>query len=167
VPSKLRDAAIFYCGSYQNAIEMAGLDYSKIRRSSPAWTRAELIAALQRGAKSKKTGVGDDGPVAPAVWLAARREFGSLAAALAAAGLDRRAMLRRVKLDDRELGRELRRLIEANPTMTAAMVRAAPVGRVVVRRFGNLGRGLKQLRIRWKPRARAKGLQGEKLRPTG
>jgi len=69
VPSKLRDA-IFYCGSYQNAIEMAGLDYAKIRRSSPAWTRAALIAALQRGAKSKKTGVGNDGPVPPSVWLA-------------------------------------------------------------------------------------------------
>lgn len=166
VPSKLRDAAIFYCGSYQNAIEMAGLDYSKIRRSSPAWTRAKLIAVLQRGAKSKKTGVGDDGPVAPAVWLAARREFGSVAAALAAAGLDRRTMLRSVKLDDHELGRELRRLIEADRTMTAGALRALPLGRVVARRFGTIARGLKLMGIRWKPRQRRKGPLVGKVRPV-
>ena len=157
VPSKLRDAAIFYCGSYQNAIEMAGLDYAKIRRSSPAWTRAALISALQRGAKSKKTGVGNDGPVPPSVWLAARREFGSIAAALAAAGLDRHAMLRTIKLDDRELGRRLRHLIKANRMMTAGTLRATPLGRVVVRRFGNLERGLERLGIRWKPRKGRKG----------
>ncbi len=163
VPSKLRDAAIFYCGSYQNAIEMAGLDYSKIRHTSPAWTRAGLIAALQRGARSKKTGVGSDGPVPPAVWLAARREFGSIAAALAAGGLERRTMLRRVKLDDRELARELRALIDANPTMTAGTLRATPLGRVVMRRFSTLERGLKRLRIRWRPRAGGKGQKVERI----
>lgn len=166
VPSKLRDAAIFYCGSYQSAIEMAGLDYSKIRRTSPAWTRAGLIVALQRGARSKKTGVGSDGPVPPAVWLAARREFGSVAVALAAAGLDRRTMLRKVKLDDRELGRELRALIDANPTMTAGTLRATPLGRVVVRRFSSLERGFKRLAIRWRPHEGGNGQRVKRIPPV-
>jgi len=152
VPTKLADAAVYHCGTWKNAIELAGLDYAKVRRSSPAWSRAEIVAALRAGARSGKTGTGAKGPVSNAVWLAARREFGSARKALAAAGLDPDKILRTRRLDDRELARAVRRLVREDPATSEGQLRSLPLGRVVVRRFGTLERGLRRLGIRWRPK---------------
>lgn len=150
-PTKLIDAALYYCGSWKEAIEMAGLDYESIRRSSPAWNRTRILAALRSSAKSPRRGVGRDGAIAPALSLAARRAFGSLRSALAAAKLPPNKLLRRTRLSDEELAEAVRRLFRERPTMTRGDLNRSPLGRVLKRRFRAAARGLRQLGIAWTP----------------
>lgn len=151
VPTKLVDAALYYCGSWKNAIEMAGLDYAEIRRSSPAWSRADIIAGLRQAAHSGRKGVGADGAMHEALYLAATRTFGSVYEALRAARVDPARVLVRVQLDDDELGQAVRRLVREHPTMTLGDIQSAPLGRRVLRRFGSIDAGMRALGIRWKP----------------
>lgn len=136
VPSKLVDAALYYFGSWREAIAAAGLDYGTIRRSSPAWTRAEITNALRTSAKSTKRGVGKDGAIDSTVCLAARREFGTLRAAIVAAKLKPQQLLRRISLNDRELAAALRRMFRKRPNMTQGDLTQSALGRVLRRRFG-------------------------------
>lgn len=164
VPTKLVDAAVYHCESWKNAIEIAGLDYAAIRRSGSPWTRADLITALRVGARSGRRGLGSDGPVSRAVWLAARRAFGSTRAAIAAAGLRPDQMLRSARLTDRELATALRRLIRERPMMTLGDMHVAPLGRVVKRRFETIERGLRALAVRWKPQPDRRGVRVDRAR---
>ena len=150
-PTKLIDAAVYYFGTWKAAIEVAGLDYDEIRRSNAPWSRERIIEALQEAARSKRRGVGSDGAASPAVWLAARRTFGTVRAALDAAGIEPEQVFRRTRLDDDELAAALRRLVREQPKMTIGEMRRAPLGRVVVRRFGSIEDGLDEFGVRWKP----------------
>ena len=149
-PTKLVDAAVYYYESWKAAIEAAGLDYDKIRRSNAPWSRERVIDALRTAARSNRQGVGADGAAPPAVWLAARRMFGSVRAALDAAGIEPGQVFRRTRLDDSELARAIRRLVRERPQMTIGDMHRAKLGRVVVRRFGTIEHGLKRLGVRWK-----------------
>lgn len=150
-PTKLIDAAVYYYGSWKAAIETAGLDYDEIRRSNAPWSRERIIEALRNAAHSNRRGVGEGGAAPPAVWFAARRTFGTVRAALAAAGIEPTQVFRRTRLDDDELTTALRRLVRGQPKMTMGDMHRAPLGRVVIRRFGSVDHGLKKLGIRWTP----------------
>jgi hypothetical protein len=154
VPTKLIDAALYYCDSWKNAIEMAGLDYSSVRRSNAPWSRAEIVEALREAAASNRKGVGRDGAIPVDVSLAARRTFGSVRAALVVARLKPEQVFRRTRLDDRELATALRKLVRERPKMSRGDIRRAPLGRVLARRFGSVERGLVRLGIRWRPAPR-------------
>ncbi len=156
-PTKLVDAAVYYYESWKAAIEAAGLDYEEIRRSNAPWSRERIIEALQEAARSKRRGVGSDGAAPPAVWLAARRTFGTVREALAAAGIESEQVFRRTRLDDAELASALRRLVRERPKMTMGDVKCAPLGRVVMRRFGSIEGGLEKLGVRWKPAPSRRG----------
>ncbi len=149
-PTKLVDAAVYYYESWKAAIEAAGLDYDEIRRSNAPWSRERIIEALQEAARSKRRGVGAEGAAPPAVWLAARRTFGTVREALAAAGIEPEQVFRRTRLDDHELATALRRLVHQQAKMTMGDMRRAPLGRVVMRRFGSIESGLATLGVRWK-----------------
>jgi len=147
LPSKLRRAACTYCGSVKNAIEMAGFDYAKVRISSPAWSREQILAALRKGAKSKRAGIGDDGFVTAPVALAARREFGSIRKALIAADLDPERLLRRSHRSRRELVELVRELAEKQPTMTLRELHSHKLGMIIARRYGTMSKGLERLGV--------------------
>lgn len=72
----------------------------EIRRSNVPWSRARVIDALRTAARSNRQGVGTDGAAPAAVWLAARRMFGSVRAALDAARIEPEQVLRRTRLDN-------------------------------------------------------------------
>lgn len=85
-PPKLVNAGKYRFGSWQGAIETAGLDYERVRLLRPPYTRAELISILRALAKKR--------PQATLAELwhhraieAWKREFGSVEAAARAAGL--------------------------------------------------------------------------------
>lgn len=163
VPSKLVDAALYYYGSWREAIAAAGLDYGTIRRSSPAWTRAEIIATLRASAKSTKRGIGEDRAIDSAVSLAARREFGSLRAAIDAAKIAPQRLLRRTTLNDRELATALRRMFRKRRNMTQGDLTQSALGRVLKRRFGTHAQGLHELHIMWTPKPTRRGANLRKL----
>jgi hypothetical protein len=144
---KLIGAACVHCGSWKNAIEMAGFDYVKVRVRPPPPSREQILAALRKGAKSKRTGIGDDGFVTAPVACAARRAFGSLRKALLAADLDPERLLRRSVRSERELAALLRELAEKHPTMTLTELRYNKLGASITRHYGTLSKGLKQLGI--------------------
>jgi len=162
VPTKLADAAVYYFGTWRDAVEAAGVDYSHVRRTNPPWSRDRIIAALRAGAATKRRGVTEDGPVQPAVWLAARRAFGSVRAALDAANVDPASVFRRVKLDDDELRAALKRLITERPKMTLGGMRRSSLGRVLVRRFGSIEHGISALKLRWEPQVSRRGGRGSR-----
>jgi hypothetical protein len=91
---------------------MAGFDDAKIRITNPEWSGEQSIAALRKGAKSKRVGIGKDGFVAASVAEAARREFGSIRKALKAAGLDPERLLRSSHRTRRELTELVQELAE-------------------------------------------------------
>ncbi|MGE3761864.1 MAG: hypothetical protein AB7L94_06415 [Kofleriaceae bacterium] len=157
VPTKLADAAVYYFETWKDAIEAAGLDYTRVRRTSAPWTRARIIDALRVGAETKRRGVDAEGPVPPAVWLAARRAFGSVRAALDAADVAPAAVFRRVRLNEKELRAALKQSITDRPRMTLGDMNKSPIGRVVVRRYGSIEKGLATLKLPWKPQPSRRG----------
>jgi len=144
-PRSLVDAAWNHCSSWKNAIEMAGFDYAKVRISSPAWSREEILAALRKGARSKRVGIGDDGFVTEPISLAARREFGSIRKALLAAGLAPERLLRRSHRSRNELVEQLRELAEKQPTMTLTELHKHKLGATIRNRYRTLSEGLERL----------------------
>jgi hypothetical protein len=157
VPTKLSDAAVYYFETWKNAVEAAGIDYSQVRRTNAPWTRDHIVRALRAGAATKRRGVDVHGPVAPAVWLAARRAFGSVRAALEAANIEPGTVLRRVKLNNAELRAAVKQMIATRPLMTRGDMHKSPLGRAIVRRFGSIERGLSTLKLRWKPHPSRRG----------
>ncbi|MBX9767422.1 MAG: hypothetical protein K2X47_09140 [Bdellovibrionales bacterium] len=85
--SDLYSAAVRYFGSWKSAVEAAGHDYSRVRRTKTAgyWTGRTLIDAIlelreKNSASARKTN--------PALYIAALRYFGSWEKAVLSAGLD-------------------------------------------------------------------------------
>jgi hypothetical protein len=131
--------------SWKNAIEMAGFDYAKVRISSLAWSREQILAALRKGAKSKRVGIGADGFVTAPVALAARREFGSIRKALRAAGLDPERLLRRSHRSRDELLELVRELAARHPKMTLIELYRNKLSAIITSRYGTLSKGLERL----------------------
>lgn len=75
-------------GSWQNALEAAGLDYEEIRRHR-AWADDEILDELRRrSAAGESLRVSDAAVECPALVAAARRRFNGWYEAITAAGLD-------------------------------------------------------------------------------
>jgi hypothetical protein len=108
VPQALATAAARCCGSWQAAVEAAGLDYDAIRLTRSAWSKTELRAELRRLAKGHPRWTSQQlrsSPIAPSV----ERAFGSIEAGLRSAGVrdwPRRLVLPRP--DPREVIQSLR-----------------------------------------------------------
>lgn len=75
-------------GSWQKALQAAGLDYDEIRKHR-AWDAARVLDELhQRRARDQSLRVADVAEEAPALLAAARRHFDGWYEAVTAAGLD-------------------------------------------------------------------------------
>ena len=79
-------AACRYFGSWKDAVEFAGLDYSKIRKYK-AWTKAKIISA-SRNYRQDRSERNVSTKVDPHCGAACRQPLGSWRAALEAAGLN-------------------------------------------------------------------------------
>jgi hypothetical protein len=144
VRPRLKDAGVRYFGSWGAAIEAIGLDYDRIAQRRKPWTRAELVAELRKGARSRRTGVGPNGFVTKPVALAVRHVFGSLRAGIEAAGLEAEHVLLRTRRSDLELRSLLQQLASDEPDMTVTELKGHKLGSILAKRFGNMHVGLKQ-----------------------
>lgn len=110
---RLLRAAVRYFGSWQKAIEFAGLDYDQIRRYK-VWTEDRIIEQIrvyhERGEDLSWRHVSThlDPPLAAAAIRCVR--FGTWEKALEAAGLDYDEIRRHKRWDDEAIVSELRRL---------------------------------------------------------
>lgn len=117
---RLLRAATRYFGSWQLAIEFAGLDYEEIRRYR-AWTRERIVEKILeyhcRGEDLSWRHVSTelDPPLAAAAVRSSR--FGSWQKALEAAGLDYDAIRRHRRWDSEAVLSELRRLQQAGESL--------------------------------------------------
>jgi enamine deaminase RidA (YjgF/YER057c/UK114 family) len=146
-PTKLVSAAVDHCGGWREAIEMAGLDYDKIRLNRAPWRKEEVLASLREAGRA----VGAGG-LGPDLSKQARRLFGDPQSAVVAAGLDPEAVLYRQHRTRRELATELHRLARERPTMTLTELQGLKVGAAAMRRYGGLPEALDRLGIRGWPR---------------
>jgi hypothetical protein len=137
IPHALAAAAQRHCGSWENAIEMADLDYKTILLRKPEWSRDELILALREAAMFQRRFASTD-----LLVTAARREFGSVRTALATAGLDPNVFLQKRRWTDRELEEAVRALAAEQPTMSRSEFHETSVGMAFKRRFGTIDAGL-------------------------
>ncbi|TMQ12957.1 MAG: hypothetical protein E6J91_19950 [Deltaproteobacteria bacterium] len=157
-PSRLVGAALVYFGSWRLAIESAGLDYKSIRLSNNHGKRAErILAMLRRAAASGRAGLGANGFITNSQAERARQRFGTVRAAILAAGLDADALgfPPRVRYNtDDAIIRELRRLMREFPNMRMAEFGARNVAEALKRRHGSLQAGLGALGIEGWPRQR-------------
>jgi hypothetical protein len=157
-PARLVGAALVYFGSWRRAIESAGLDYKSIRLPNNYGKLGErVIAMLRRGAASGRAGVGPKGFITSSQAERARRRFGTVRAAILAAGLDADALgfPPRVRYNtDDAIIRELRKLMREFPNMTIAEFGARNVAEALKRRHGSLQAGLRALGIEGWPRQR-------------
>ncbi|HTW90309.1 MAG TPA: hypothetical protein VMH22_01185 [bacterium] len=83
-------AAAVYFGSWRQAIKAAGLDYAKIKRQKE-WSKAEIVSEIKR-MRSQGVNLGTTIPIRKryrTLHAAAVRYFGSWAAAMKAAKLER------------------------------------------------------------------------------
>jgi hypothetical protein len=151
-PRNLVSAAAIHLGSWRAAIERAGLDYSAIRLQRSTWSRAEVIAAIRASARSDRRGIGPGGFLTIQVARAARRLFGSVRAAIAAAGCDPGRVQRRRRRTDQQLAEELRRLARERPDMLLTELHESRVGMAAKARYGTLVAALARLGIRNWPR---------------
>src|SRR5688572_17952298 len=109
---RLLRAATRYFGSWQNAIEYAGLDYDKIRKYQ-VWTRERIVEQIskyhQEGHDLSWRHVATE--LDPALAAAAIRanRFGAWQEALAAAGLDYDEIRRHRAWDGEQVLDEIRR----------------------------------------------------------
>jgi hypothetical protein len=111
VPSSLYTAARKHWGSWERAIEAAGLDYASIRRVRAAWTKAEIIAELRR-TRAAHPGMPRSKLLQSNPGQACVNELGSLDRALRAAGIT--GWPRRLKM----------KLVEVSPSTLRASLRA-------------------------------------------
>jgi len=86
IPRKLASAAHYHFGSYRNAVEAAGLDYSAVRLKREAYTREDIIREIRALAEmSPEMTISE--LYAHGISRGCFREFGSLEAAVLAAGV--------------------------------------------------------------------------------
>jgi hypothetical protein len=151
VPVPLREAALLHFGSWRAAIERAGLDYSTIRLSRGR-SPERVIELIRAGAKPGRQGVGPQGAITHAVARQARQEFGSVAAAIEAAGLDPARVMRVRRFTESQVAAELCKLARENPDMAISDVSATAVGSAAKKRFGSVVAAAKALNIVGWPR---------------
>ncbi|HEX4450374.1 MAG TPA: hypothetical protein VH143_05850 [Kofleriaceae bacterium] len=151
VPQAMVHAARREFGGWPNAIEAAGLDYSAIRLTRANWTKPELVAMIRAGAKSGRIGVGPRGFISQKQATAAHRHFGSLRAAIAAAGLDADRLLRWKRRRVSELREKVEQLARARPTMTPTEFHYHPLARALRERFGSVRAALQLWNVRQWP----------------
>ena len=132
------------------AVETAGGDDEALRHRK--WDRPKVIAALRTAARSGGRGVGPHGVVRRALAYQAHALFGSLRAAIVAAGLDPARVLHREHRTDRELAAELRQAARDRPEMTLSQLHRSSLGWAAAKRFGTLPAALDALGIRGWPR---------------
>lgn len=117
---RLLRAATRYFGSWQQAIEFAGLDYEAIRRYK-VWTRERIVEQIQEYHRAGKDLAWRHVSLEldPALAAAAIRpnRFGSWRSALAAAGLDYDEIRRHRSWDDEQILSEIRRLHAAGASL--------------------------------------------------
>lgn len=125
VPPTLYTAARTYWGSWRRALEASGLDYDEIRLVRPAWTKGEVIASLRKLRKEHPSWTRME---LYRVWphAGAAKLFGSVDAALAAAGIE--DWPRRVQRSNRVAKSELVRLLRERVARGASL-RASDVAR--------------------------------------
>lgn len=126
VPRPLLAAALRYCGSWQAAIEAAGLDYEQIRLLRRQYTKAEVIALLRDLSRTQPSlGWGDLYRHRAAIAMA--RCFGSIPAAVRSADIvgwplekqrswTRRRVLDAIRLHRTESARRVSGLFDAART---------------------------------------------------
>jgi hypothetical protein len=142
VPSKLYAAARRHCGSWQAAIELADLDYDKIRMNHRPWTRQAVLVWVKRAArKHMKNGSGPTMTVLIApIGRPMREFFGDLAGALRAANLDPARVMQRRRRERRSeaaLVAELRAEVKKRSVLKSADFFRTRLGREAVARFGS------------------------------
>ena len=152
VPPKLRSAAVDHCGSWRNAIEMAGLDYHATRLHSVPLSRDEVLERLRAAARANRRGVGSSG-ISRLLQRGARRLFGSIRNAVIAAGLEPTAVLRRVILARQDIPDELRRLARERPDMTLSELGHTKSGYAAIKYYGRLSIALARAGIQGWPRS--------------
>lgn len=143
VPAKLYVAARFHCGSWQAALEMAGLDHDQIREKRRPWTRDEVLLFVKRAAR--KRAQNRNGPtmhalVAP-VQLQMLGFFGSLAGALRAADVDPATVmtfLPRERRSKEAMVAELRAAVARQPGVKSKTFFKTRLGADAVARFGSV-----------------------------
>jgi hypothetical protein len=164
-PSQLVNAGITHFGTWRIAVESAGLDYESVRLR--AKTPEEVIALIQDGARTGRRGVGPEGFITVQVAAVARSHFGTLRAAIVAAGLVVKDLLRvRTEHDEitpkRKRGRpprsddsvaaELQRLAHDQPNMSLTEFGKNGAGKLLIKRYGTLRAGLAAFGISGWPR---------------
>jgi len=152
VPAKLYLAAKRYCGGWQAAIEMAGLDYDQIRLSRPPFTREDVLARIKRAAHERA----HNRNAPPMNVLIARiqhpilRLFGSVAGALEAAGIDPTTVLRRLPREHRSkraLLAELRSSVARQPSLSSTAFFNTRLGKEAIARFGSVAAAIDQIGV--------------------
>jgi hypothetical protein len=146
VPVPLREAGVLHFGSWRAAIERAGLDYSTIRLSQGR-SPERVLELIREGAETGRQGVGPQGAIPHAVAEQARQEFGSVSAAIEAAGLDPGRVMQVRRFTEDQVAAELRKLARASPDMTISDVSATAVGSAARKRFGSVVGAAKALEI--------------------
>ena len=122
-------AAVARFGSWQRATKRAGLsDWPQ--RQKQRWTKPAIIAAMRTLA-----GEGKSMSTNPNLCNVAKRHFGSLQAAAAAAGVRTRAPRTRSK---KEVIATLREIAREHGTVTNALAQTAGIRSAVVAHFGTL-----------------------------
>jgi hypothetical protein len=157
VPLTLRAAADRYCGGWQAAIEMAGLDYESIRLHRRAWTREELIARVRAAvkARARKKDAPSLSKLVVSYHRAIQRLFGGLRGALLAAGIDPASAQERVPSEwssNDALIDALRAYVARTPPPTSGQLFRSRLGRQAVFRFGSRGAVIEKIGVdRWSP----------------
>lgn len=157
-------AACRYFGSWKDAVEFSGLDYSKIRKYK-AWTKTKIIDRIQELQRQEVdlSWRNVSTKVDPALAAAAVRanRFGSWKVALEAAGLDYDEIRRYREWDETLVIGEVRGLHEAGEALNSRDVQenTPPLFHAARRRFDNWdstleAAGLDADRIRKRPRNR-------------
>jgi hypothetical protein len=147
----LREAGKRYFGSWREAIEAAGLDYDRVRLVRAPYGADELLDRLRALAARKPRLTRGEFSREGAVIHALEREFGSVDAALAAAGLaDWPVRERTVLLARRQILAKLRRRKRQGLPVYGHVVRAEDfalwhAGKI---RYGTWRRALAALRVK-------------------
>ncbi len=144
----MREVGAKHFGSWRRAIQRAGR--IQLARGPKPKTKDELLAALREAAGAGRMGVGENGLVSHTDAGNLRKLFGSVRAAVAAAGLDP-DLIRRKEYSDQEVLHELRRLSRQQRSMTVRELRRSGLGKAAAERYGTLEEALKAARVRGWP----------------
>jgi hypothetical protein len=138
----LRAAAIADFGTWRNAIVEARTGHPAVRRDGAVMSPESVLAEIRASARAGRVGIGPDGLVTAQLAEHARCHFGSLPAAIRAAGLEPAHVLpRRVRGDD-DIIAELQKLARTSPAMTVTELHRTPIGQLAGSRYGSLAAAL-------------------------